>query len=323
MDVPPVRAGTMWAACRACLMPTIRLDATGRFRLPGFARSGDYRGSVTRSIQLDDATTRRLERHETMAHAIPSRIVRDLGDALVLHDPRDPDPFWNRMVSVRWPDEPAAFDHRLDEAIAMFALDAARRTSGRRRPTTRPPTSPARLQAAGFRDVGGGHVMVLADPAACPAARGPTSSAAGVEVQRHLPPDGRGGRRRRRHRQRCSRSRSGRCRIGPASSPTTCGARSTTRGSRWPWSGWTASRRRSRRRPRSTGSPTSPRSGRAPRGAVAVSAGLATRHAVAIGGGGSARIVYLGVFTGNAPAIRLYERLGFASGGEAPDLLLG
>ena len=51
-------------------------------------------------------------------------------------------------------------------------------------------------------------------------------------------------------------------------------------------------------------------------------AGLATRHAVAISGGPAGPIVYLGVFTGNAPAIRLYERLGFASTGEAPDLLL-
>jgi ribosomal protein S18 acetylase RimI-like enzyme len=50
--------------------------------------------------------------------------------------------------------------------------------------------------------------------------------------------------------------------------------------------------------------------------------GFATRHAVAIAGGASAGIVYLGVFAGNVPAIRLYERLGFASGGEAPDLLL-
>ena len=28
------------------------------------------------------------------------------------------------MASVRWPDEPAAFDRRLTEALAMFALDA-------------------------------------------------------------------------------------------------------------------------------------------------------------------------------------------------------
>jgi RimJ/RimL family protein N-acetyltransferase len=31
---------------------------------------------------------------------------------------------------------------------------------------------------------------------------------------------------------------------------------------------------------------------------------------------------YLGVFTGNEPALRLYGRLGFASLGESPDMLL-
>src|SRR6476469_1908061 len=98
-----------------------------------------------------------------MAHAIPSRRGRDLGDSLVLFDPRDPDPFWNRMVSVRWPSEPAAFERRLDEAMTMFALDA-------RQPHVWPSpehNSPAdlveRLRANGFADVGGGHVMVLAD----------------------------------------------------------------------------------------------------------------------------------------------------------------
>ena len=136
---------------------------------------------MTRSIQLDDATIRRLERHETMAHAIPSRQVRDLGDALVLHDPRDPDPFWNRMVSVRWPAEPAAFDHRLNEAIAMFALDGRQAHIWPSPAHNSPADLARRLQAAGFRDVGGGHVMVLADPAACPALR-PGELAAGVEV---------------------------------------------------------------------------------------------------------------------------------------------
>ena len=77
---------------------------------------------MTRLIDLDDATVLALERHETHAHAIPSREVRVQGDALVLFDPRDPDPFWNRMVSVRWPAEPAAFDRRLAEAITLFGI---------------------------------------------------------------------------------------------------------------------------------------------------------------------------------------------------------
>ena len=32
--------------------------------------------------------------------------------------------------------------------------------------------------------------------------------------------------------------------------------------------------------------------------------------------------VYLGVFSGNHAALRVYDRLGFASIGESPDLLL-
>ena len=50
-------------------------------------------------------------------------------------------------------------------------------------------------------------------------------------------------------------------------------------------------------------------------------AGLATRHALTAGGR-SPGVAYLGVFSGNEPALRLYERLGFASLGESPDLLL-
>ena len=51
-------------------------------------------------------------------------------------------------------------------------------------------------------------------------------------------------------------------------------------------------------------------------------AGLATRHAMAVSGAGRPGSAYLGVFSGNEPALRLYARLGFASLGEAPDLLL-
>ena len=50
-------------------------------------------------------------------------------------------------------------------------------------------------------------------------------------------------------------------------------------------------------------------------------AAIATRHVLTAGGRTPAR-AYLGVFSGNQPALRLYDRLGFASAGESPDLLL-
>ena len=51
-------------------------------------------------------------------------------------------------------------------------------------------------------------------------------------------------------------------------------------------------------------------------------AGIVTRHALEISGGRVAGRAYLGVFSGNAPAIRVYTKLGFATLGESPDMLL-
>jgi ribosomal protein S18 acetylase RimI-like enzyme len=113
---------------------------------------------------IDAATMRRLTLHEARVHATPGRAVRDLGDAVMLHDPIDPEPFWNRLAAVRWPADPAAFDRRLTEMLLLFA------TLGRQPHIWSSPVhdTPAdlveRLGANGFRDTGEGCVMVLADP---------------------------------------------------------------------------------------------------------------------------------------------------------------
>ncbi len=115
-------------------------------------------------IEVDPQTMRRLMMHEAQIHATPGRDLRDLGDAILLHDPADPEPFWNRLAAIRWPAEPAAFDRRLTEILVLFATIA-------RQPHVRP--SPvhdtprdlvARLVSNGFRDMGAGTVMALADP---------------------------------------------------------------------------------------------------------------------------------------------------------------
>jgi len=132
---------------------------------------------------IDAATMRRLTLHEARVHAMPGRDVRDLGDAIMLHDPIDPEPFWNRLAAVRWPADPAAFDRRLTEMLVLF-------TSLGRQPHIWPSPlhdSPAdlveRLGANGFRDTGEGCVMVLSDPRPALGLAG-QPQAPGVEIQR-------------------------------------------------------------------------------------------------------------------------------------------
>lgn len=281
----------------------------------------DYSGEVTRTLALDDATIRALERHETEAHAIPAREMRDLGDALVLFDPRDPDPFWNRMVSVRWPAGAAAFDRRLGEALALFAILGRTPHVWPSPVHSSPPDLVARLSGHGFRDIGGGHVMVLPEPSAIrpvlPAEldRGVTLTAirraadagpddavdaaavlvAGFGAEPGRVDDLAGDLRATLDDPRITLV------LVRVAGEAVAVAKATS------MDGFTYL------------SSIATRPGYRGRGL----ASIATRHAIVAGGGRASRLAYLGVWTGNAPAIRLYERLGFATLGEAPDLLFG
>jgi ribosomal protein S18 acetylase RimI-like enzyme len=130
-----------------------------RSRSHGF---GGYRVIVP--IDIDPATMQRLMLHEARVHAAPGRDVRDLGDAIMLHDPTDPEPFWNRLASIRWPTEPEDFDRRLTEILILFA-SLARQPHVWPSPVHDTPSDlVARLMANGFRDMGAGMLMALADP---------------------------------------------------------------------------------------------------------------------------------------------------------------
>jgi ribosomal protein S18 acetylase RimI-like enzyme len=125
---------------------------------PRFGRPGD--------ITAEDS--RWFAWHEACAHALAGREVRILGDAVMLHDPADRDPFWNRVAGIAWPRDAAAFDRRLAEIIALFGvLDRTPHVW----PTPgfdEPPDLVARLLAHGFEDLGSGQFMVL-DPDRRPA----------------------------------------------------------------------------------------------------------------------------------------------------------
>src|SRR5512135_796901 len=117
-------------------------------------------------LGIDAGTMGFLERHEARSHAIGGRETRELGDSMLLYDPRDRDPFWNRVVALRLPDDPVAFERRLVELSALFAtLD--RRPHVRVPPVhARPPDLRRRLGVFGYRDVGGELTMALVDPSA-------------------------------------------------------------------------------------------------------------------------------------------------------------
>ena len=115
---------------------------------------------------------RRLLVHEAQIHATPGRELRDLGDSILLHDPSDPEPFWNRLAAIRWPAEPDAFDRRLTEILVMFAMLARQPHIWPAPAHDRPPDLVARLTANGFRDMGAGIVMALAHRSVTPALDG-------------------------------------------------------------------------------------------------------------------------------------------------------
>jgi ribosomal protein S18 acetylase RimI-like enzyme len=147
----------------------------------------------------DAEVVRRLLLHEARVHASSSRTLRDLGDALLLTDPVDPDPFWNRLEAARWPREPEAFDRRLAEVAVLFATLGRQPHVWVSPPHDEPRDLAARLEANGFQDVGEGLLMVAQDAAAARATlerglgpgatverlrrlRGPEASAAAGEI---------------------------------------------------------------------------------------------------------------------------------------------
>ena len=107
--------------------------------------------------------------HEAQVHAAPGRTLRDLGDAILLHDPSDPEPFWNRLAAIRWPEDPALFDRRLIEVLVLFATIARQPHVWPSPAHDTPSDLVARLTANGFRDMGAGLVMAKASrPGAAP-----------------------------------------------------------------------------------------------------------------------------------------------------------
>ena len=188
---PPTQNGAPeWAA------PSVVGYARGPSAVSSTTPTGNpaqgYGDGVVDLAHPDPTALRALAAHEARVHARPGRQLRDLGDGLLLHDPVDPEPFWNRLVAPEWPDAAIAFERRLDEIVTLFA------TLGRLahvRPLAygnRPSDLVRRLRDAGFAERGADAVMMLVDPT--PALAASTADGAGdVRIERiHLVDDGPG-----------------------------------------------------------------------------------------------------------------------------------
>jgi GNAT superfamily N-acetyltransferase len=114
---------------------------------------------------IDADRIRMLLRHEAVVHSIPGRELLDLGDGLLLHDPSDAEPFWNRLEAVRWPVDANAFDQRLVEVLARFAAVGRQPHVWVTPAADEPADLVARLTANGFQDMGLGHLMAAWAPA--------------------------------------------------------------------------------------------------------------------------------------------------------------
>jgi ribosomal protein S18 acetylase RimI-like enzyme len=139
-------------------------------------------------MKIDADTMRRLALHEGMVHAEPGRDLRDLGDAILLHDPVDPEPFWNRVASIRWPADGDAFDRRLTELLVLFASLGRQPHIWPSPEHDAPEDLVARLTANGFRDMGLSTMMAIHGHAA--STFGEPAAPAGVTIERSnaLPP---------------------------------------------------------------------------------------------------------------------------------------
>ena len=140
---------------------------SGLIRTPPAGRAGQpgpTAGAPGRPVDLTADAVRWLAWHEARSHALIGREVRDLGDAVLLHDATDREPFWNRLAGVAWPSTAAAFDRRLTEALGLFAgLDRVPHIwpmPG----FDEPSDLTSRLLANGFEDFGGGLLLAF-DPA--------------------------------------------------------------------------------------------------------------------------------------------------------------
>lgn len=131
----------------------------------------------------DGALARRLAAHEASVQAWGIRELRTLGDAFLLHDRTDPEPFWNRIGGPSWPADGPSFDQRLDDIVTLFATLGRLPHIRTLALGNRPEDLDLRLARAGFQLVGADRSMVLDDPGPCLSLARTLAARPGLELE--------------------------------------------------------------------------------------------------------------------------------------------
>jgi ribosomal protein S18 acetylase RimI-like enzyme len=84
------------------------------------AAGGRYRARVIEDASIEGPPVGRLLAFEARAHRWPERTVSELAGGLLVHDPEDPEPIFNRLVNPSWPADEDDWDRWLAPILAAF-----------------------------------------------------------------------------------------------------------------------------------------------------------------------------------------------------------
>jgi ribosomal protein S18 acetylase RimI-like enzyme len=151
------------------------------------AAGGRYRARVIEDASIEDPPVGVLLAFEARAHRWPERTVSDLAGGLLVHDPADPEPIFNRLVNPSWPADEGDWDRWLVPILAAFERLERRPHLWLVADADDPRV--VRLAVAGFEVIGTSRYMALAtgEPVHAEAER----QLPGVQIERV---DGRSGR---------------------------------------------------------------------------------------------------------------------------------
>ena len=159
--------------------------------LGGLGRAWRNATAIVRAMNLDrppGLDIGALLALEARAHRWPARTIREFGGGILVHDPHDPEPIFNRLVDPRLPPASGATNVRATWEAWLNGVRGVFDAISRRPHLwlTAPPEDPRIewLERDGFGQVGASRYMYLHDAQPIPGAASRQTGIDGVELER-------------------------------------------------------------------------------------------------------------------------------------------